>query len=72
MSIYYYDCSIYRMCDYASHILMVINFKILQSKYFKINNHQNISRAFNILHYIQTFCSNMEFATKIGSFQKKF
>ena len=41
---------------------MDINFKILQSKYFKyfkifalknfkINIHQNVSRAFNILHY---------------------
>ena len=43
------------------YLLMDINFKILQSKYFamknfKINIYQNVSRAFNILHY-GIYCS---------------
>ena len=48
--------------DVHSYLMMDINFKIFQSKYFnvikifasrnfKIDIHQNVSRAFNILHY---------------------
>ena len=53
------------LTTYPDLIMMVINFNVLQSKYFnnivvikifalknfKINDHQNVSRAFNILHY---------------------
>ena len=49
---------------------MDINFKILQSKYFKkifkINIHQNVSRAFNILHYNEKYCDILAIASSVS------